>query len=91
MPITLQHVIFKYPLSFNGEVACTVPSGSSCVFVEMQHGIPTLWMRRSYETEPTERRVFRVVGTGAQFDPDWIHVGSTQDAPFIWHVMEIPQ
>lgn len=82
-------IIFKYPLTIGTSLEIGFPVGAMPVLVGMQKDQPTLWMRFQKDAPPVELRRFIVVGTGHLFGATAKHIGSMQDGPFVWHVLEL--
>ena len=79
--------IWKYPLHL-GVNHLSMPQHARIVSIDQQPGIgPCAWAIVDPEMPPTER-TFEVVGTGHPFNADWIYVGSWQNPPFVWHLLE---
>lgn len=80
-----QRVIFKYQVSAGHNVV-EMPYGARIVHFDMQHSSPTIWAEVYPDISTLVRRQIIVVGTGHYFDEEFdLHVGTTQDGPFVWH------
>ena len=71
-----------------------LPLGATVLHVAEQHGVIRLWEVHAADATATERRIFRVAGTGAPFPVVGAnarqHVGSlvTSGGAFVFHVFE---
>lgn len=81
--------IFKYPLP-NMSVTVDMPEGAEIVRLGVQgpRSTPTVWALVD-DDNPTEPRRFLVVGTGHPLPRGARYVGSSDSAPFVWHVVEL--
>jgi hypothetical protein len=91
------HTIFKYPFDIAGEFSLDLPTGAVLLHVADQGGIACLWAMVHTERE-TERRYFRVFGTGHPIEGEeqLTFVGTFQQSSpinalpsFVWHVFEV--
>lgn len=84
--------IYKYSLQ-PGRTVLDLPSGAQVLTVQMQRGEPCLWAKVD-TTNPPERRVFDVFGTGHPMpdDPRLLYVATFQmdGGALVWHVFEAP-
>lgn len=58
------------------------------VLLEIQEGIPCIWLETDKDLPKICTRIFRVYGTGFNIPDGQIHVGSYQDGEYVWHVYE---
>ena len=77
--------IYKYPV-------CTkpidLPSGAKILTVQLQEGIPHMWVEQE-TSNPMFRRHLYVVGTGRQIptnDVDYVGTYQEQGGALVWHV-----
>lgn len=59
--------------------------------VGMQHGHPCIWTEELFdgdELAETYRRSVALVGTGWDVPRSAVHLGSTTDGTFVWHLYE---
>ena len=83
-------LVYKYPIVPPGIPRhVEAPADARVVLVAMQDRRPTVWLEVDTEAPAVLRR-FAVFGTGEPLPPGVAHVGSCVDAPFIWHVYELP-
>lgn len=76
--------IFKY------QIAPTVkmPKGAKVIRVAQQDGIGFLWAIVNPAKTTSELRKFGIVGTGHVLPEKADYIGSYDDGPFVWHVLE---
>lgn len=80
-------VIWKYAFDF-GATQHSIPVAGKILDVQVQGGVPCMWVEVSPDSE-REYRWFHIVGTGHQeILAGWDHVGTFQSPPFVWHVYE---
>jgi hypothetical protein len=78
-------LIYKYPLNLTDTQLIELPKGSECLTVEMQQGHPCLWAIVD-RSQPNEFRTIFLVGTGHRVPEGFLqHLGTVQDAGFVWH------
>lgn len=76
---------------FDLQPECTlkVPKGAKCLTVQMQSGVPFLWMLVDPEA-PIENRRFVVLGIGHEGEVDYSgYVGTWQAGSLVWHLFEV--
>lgn len=56
------------------------------VYVDVQHGLPTMWIEVDRECLASDPLVFYVFGTGFDIPDNCVHVGSCQESGFVWHI-----
>lgn len=83
----MARVIHKYPLYFTEHQLITVQGPVDKVLcVQMQHGLPTMWVLRNDESSiPTYLRI-RMLGTGQTVEA--VHgdyLGTVQSDGLVWH------
>ena len=71
------------------ELALDLPENSEILSFQMQNGLLTVWIMQWEEATKKEQRIFRVFGTGQSIPLAYAYVGTVQDGPFVWHLMEI--
>jgi len=84
-------VIWKLRLPMEDWPVLTVPAGAIPLTVQVQHGVPQLWIRCDPKAEPTPLRL-RVAGTGHDLAGNvGRHVGSFQlhGGELVFHVFEV--
>jgi hypothetical protein len=80
--------IWKFPLVWGGSQDVEMPKGATVLTVQKQGMVATIWAIVD-PLAAKERRTFKVMGTGWQFDPDGLHYLATwQDGEFVWHLFE---
>lgn len=78
--------VFKYGLEI-GETVLFLPTRYRALAVQMQNGLPAMWVELNPNEPKNMKVVFTVYGTG-----HWIesiteeYVGTFQDGPFVGHV-----
>lgn len=84
--------IYKYPLTVTGHNALRMPKGAEVLTVQMQHGVPCLWVLVDTDAPECER-VLRIYGTGHPIsdDENALYVGTFQlsGGAFVFHVFEV--
>jgi hypothetical protein len=85
--------VYKYPFPIEGAFELELPRGARILAVQMQRGTPNFWALVD-PAAPTERRAFRLFGTGHPIEPrpgllmEGHYLGTIQDEGFVWHVFE---
>lgn len=82
--------IWKYEIPIDDEIMIKMPMGARVLAVQVQRGVPRLWVLVD-PLEPVHVRTFYVVGTGNQMPDDpCVHVGTfqTQSGLLVWHLFE---
>lgn len=62
-----------------------IPAGSIFLAFQMQHDKPCLWAEVSPEN-PLVEWEFTIIGTGNDIPVGSTYYGTTQEAPFVWHL-----
>jgi hypothetical protein len=76
--------VWKYALlTIGAEQMLELPG--PIIFVGTQNTFVMLWCENR---GPSAQRTFKVFGTGHDIPDGWVHVGSVQEPPFVWHVYE---
>lgn len=79
-------VIWKYDIS--GE-RIQVPVWSKVLCVQLQNGIPQIWMLVDEDEKEFETRTFVIIGTGQSFNnKDMNYISTYQEFTYVWHVFE---
>lgn len=89
-------VVHKFDLAFGDGVYLDLPKEIKVVLVGTQISPRTgkkearIWIEYDPSAPKTFCRNYRVLGTGFDIEEahEYIHVGSFQDEPFVWHVYE---
>ena len=92
----VMRTIFKYPLEVtDNEQKMLMPEGARVVNVGTQlDGFVYLWALVDSSSRPfsvTTIRTFVIVGTGHPIPDGVEYVGTVQQGPFVWHVLEDPR
>jgi hypothetical protein len=84
--------VWEYPLTMIDDTVLDLPQDAEVLTVQWQHEHPCLWVLVD-PTAPTERRVFRIVGTGHPISGDVRYVGTVQldGGALIFHVFEVDE
>jgi hypothetical protein len=89
--------IWKYPLLNSTEhgrltdrPVIDMPRGAQPLDVQMQGALPHVWALVD-DTAPREPRQFVIVGTGDNAAGVGRHVGTWQQAGYVFHLFEAPQ
>jgi hypothetical protein len=82
-------VVWKFPVPERSEFELSMPAGSEILHVAVKNQEPSLWALVDAGAA-SEKRSFRVVGTGEIFDAAGLsHVGTWVEQPgFVWHLFE---
>jgi hypothetical protein len=87
----LTHVIWKHPLQRDALTTLDLAVGAVVLHVDTQDEWLRLWEAHDPDQQQTEKRTFRIVGTGhvEDFDPAQ-HVGTilVDDGTWVLHVFE---
>ena len=87
----MKKVIWKYSLFLIPHQAITIPKGAEIISLQIQDGIPCIWVLVSPEAE-IEIKHFRMLGTGNYLDDHFTSpykfIGTFQDSPYVFHVFE---
>lgn len=79
--------IYKYPLlEVTGQII-QIPSMRKFLCVQMQRGVPTLWVLVNPDSKKTSVSIWRVP-TGSMENNDLFmgsYLGTVQDHGFVWH------
>ena len=79
-------VIWKYDIS--GE-RIQVPVWSKVLCVQLQNGMPQIWMLVDEDEKEFETRTFVIIGTGQHFYTDDLnYICTYQQGIFVWHIFE---
>lgn len=87
----MKQTIWKYQLEMTAEdQVYQIPRGAEVLCVQMQHDIPTLWVR-VFPGKKEEERKFQIVGTGHKVDKYNKYIGTVQKdgGVFMWHIFEV--
>ena len=86
--------VLKFPLEVVDRQSVPMPAGAEILYVEMQHGKPTLWALCS-DTEQSDLRKIAIRGTGHPISADLVtkeqnYIGTCIDRErgLVWHVFE---
>ena len=84
-------VIWKFLIPpSNGYPSIYMPIGAKILTVQLQMGVPCLWVEVNPEEEGQEQRQFQVVGTGRGLSKNpRNHIGTWQDGAYVWHLFEL--
>lgn len=81
--------IFKYELPLDDLVTLELPLGSEVLSVGEQNGKVYLWAKFNSATQFMEKRKFKIVGTGGEFDDHRLqYIGTVHERIFVWHIFE---
>ncbi|REC56978.1 hypothetical protein DRF62_02130 [Chryseobacterium piscium] len=85
------NTIYKYELQTIEQQTISMPVGSEILKLDLQFGIPCIWVKVDTNSELGDRNFF-TVGTGNYLhDGDLDFIGTYQllDGNFVYHVFEI--
>ena len=90
--------VWKFPLYLKDRQVIEMPLGARVLHVDVQDQVLCLWAEVTPSTQPHERRIFWIVGTGNEMPGGLLrHLGSVfmrrpgdlaKHRPFVWHVYE---
>ena len=82
--------IWKYPLALVDKQTIQMPTGAEVLSVQLQEGVPYMWVLVGPEPERVER-IFHVYGTGHPI-PNYISkrmfIGTWQYPGLVFHLFE---
>lgn len=84
--------IWKFPFVINDEINFyRIPRGGEVIHVDLQDGIPTIWVLVDPSQPDGDRRIFKIFGTGHPIDdPENLKfIGTFQQHSFVWHLFEL--
>ena len=82
-------VIYKYALNLH-ERNTLLLSPAVPVHFGVQDGQLCLWVRQMTDPALTcSQRTFLIVGTGEFFPQRYLYIGTCQQPPFVWHLVEV--
>lgn len=82
--------IWTYAVPIADAFAVEMPRGAVSLTVQMQRGVPTLWVRVDPKA-PKMRQHFHILGTGHEHDDNdtlWRYIGTFQDGDLVWHLFQ---
>jgi len=85
---SFMRTIFKYPVA-HGDPYTEMPVGAKIVKVGIQNDRTTVWAE-VYPKNNTEKRNFKVYGTGHEIPEESVYVGTFFHEIFVWHLYEEP-
>lgn len=84
--------IWKYKIPYpHDEVTIPLPHGAKVLYFGLQKGLTYIWVLVDTK-QPTENRLFRMVGTGHDIpDESLDHIGTIQmsGGNLVWHLFEV--
>lgn len=84
----MKKVIYKYPLSGKPDQIIEVPEDHKILCVQLQDGIPTLWIEVIPGNDLQKVRIV-TIGTGHTFEMGLLqYIGTVQTGFLVWHVYE---
>jgi hypothetical protein len=82
--------IWKYTISkITDEFTIEMPRNSRVLCIQVQRGVPCIWVKTDGDKENMEKRTFVIIGTGNPFDAEGlIYVGTWQEdyGYLVWHL-----
>jgi hypothetical protein len=84
----LMRTIFKYPLRNHVDNDVHMLVGATLRRVAMQNQV-CIWAEVDTNGDHCVRR-FRIIGTGWTIPDQGQYIGSCDDGPYVWHVIELP-
>jgi len=83
--------IFKYQLVVEDSQTIKIPKGGDILSLQVQHGIPCLWILVDTEQKEKESRVFEMYGTGHiihDYNKKYIGTFIIRKGLLVFHVFE---
>jgi len=81
------NMIYKYRVQME-PFTLELPGLAIVLDVQLQHGIPTMWVLLDIQAN-TAKRAFFVVGTGHPIPyPEARYLATWQEDMFVWHLFE---
>lgn len=80
--------IYKFTLTGRHSTPVELPKDSIVLHCDIQSGELCVWVRVDTD-KPKEKRYFTVVGTGWELDENMCYIGTVQEPPYVWHIMEV--
>jgi len=87
----MSYAVYKYPIQAGDHIDVEIPKGAEILTVQTQNDQPCIWALVD-ERAPTERRMFRLAGTGHPIDnPNSLkYIGTFQlhEGSLVFHLFE---
>lgn len=80
--------IYKYTLTHGIDNEIEMHQGTIVRRVAMQGSSLCIWAELD-NTARKSKRTFRIIGTGHLIPENGHYLGSCDDGPFVWHVLEL--
>jgi hypothetical protein len=81
--------IHKHAIEPGHRLTIFLAENATVIFVGSQlAGLVHFWVEFDLAVKETHERTFQLHGTGAAIPDHHHYVGSTLDAPFVWHLYE---
>lgn len=82
--------VYKYVIPFvdDGKFELEYPRYSNVVKIDMQNGVPCMWIFVDTDSEVVKRK-FRIYGTGHEVEDGNVYRGTFFQGMFVWHVFEV--
>lgn len=83
--------IYKYTLNNHYITKINIPRGGEILDVQLQNNYCRMWVKVD-NTQPTEKREFRIVATGEEIRDAWgrlEYIKTYQDNGFVGHIFEV--
>ena len=86
--------IFKYPIPVEDYFELILPTGTEILTVQTQYNKPCIWCLVYPDVVPTEKRKFRLVGTGHPIEEGLVsldYIGTFQlfNGTLMFHLFEL--
>ena len=80
--------VWKYPAMLNDEFSLKLPYGAEGLCVQLQNGIPTMWILVNPDEDVYEDRKFLCRGTGHPIECEIRYIGTYQASTLVFHIFE---
>jgi hypothetical protein len=82
-------VIYKYELQIKSQQVIEIPRQSKFLTLQLQDGVPCVWLEVNTNNTNTTQRVFKMHGTGHEFVNNLdVYLGTVLINGFVWHYYE---
>ena len=82
----MHKTIWKFPLAVEQSQWITVPNDAQVLSIDVQSGIPCLWMLLGYSDAPMASREIRCFGTGQDVEASHDQfIGTVLVGSLVWH------
>jgi hypothetical protein len=81
--------IWKYPLQMRNEQTIMMPAGAKVLAVQVQDGVPCIWVAVDEREPQTVLRFFRICGTGHEMcEGNYVGTFQLAGGRFVGHLFD---